>query len=97
MQFSVDSGTSNVTFFAFMAGQIPKRTLRNEVTWIKNGNYSSRIDRVGSEVLIAVIMMSYIVWDIMPCSLVTANRRFGGTSLPSSGSESKPKKKPTYS
>jgi hypothetical protein len=34
---------------------------------------------VGFEVLTAVVMKSTIFWDIMPCSLLKVNRRFGGT------------------
>jgi hypothetical protein len=34
---------------------------------------------VGFEVLTAVIMYTDIFWDIMPCSQLKANRRFGGT------------------
>jgi hypothetical protein len=33
----------------------------------------------GFEVLTAVVMKSTIFWDIMPCSLLKANRHFGGT------------------
>jgi hypothetical protein len=38
-----------------------------------NGNY------VGFEVLTAVVMKSYIFWDITSCSPIKVNRRFGGT------------------
>jgi hypothetical protein len=34
---------------------------------------------VGFEVLTAVVMKSTIFWDIMPCSLLSVIRRFGGT------------------
>jgi hypothetical protein len=34
---------------------------------------------VGFEVFIAVVMKSIILWDVMPCSLLSCNRRFGGT------------------
>jgi hypothetical protein len=34
---------------------------------------------VGFEVLTAVVMNSTIFWDIMPCSPLSVNRRFGGT------------------
>jgi hypothetical protein len=37
---------------------------------------------------------STIFWDIMPCSPLRVNRRFGGTSPPSSGSNNRPRKKP---
>jgi hypothetical protein len=35
---------------------------------------------VGFEVLTAVVMKSYIFWDITPCIPLKVNRRFGGTS-----------------
>jgi hypothetical protein len=44
----------------------------------KNGNYANRIVPVRFDILTAVVMKSSIVWDIMPCSLVTDNRRLGG-------------------
>jgi hypothetical protein len=47
---------------------------------------------VGFEVHTAVVMKSAIFWDIMPCSPLKANRRFGGTSPPSSGLKNKPNK-----
>jgi hypothetical protein len=31
------------------------------------------------EVFTAVVMKSIIFWDVMPCSLLRCNRRFGGT------------------
>jgi hypothetical protein len=34
---------------------------------------------VGSEVCTAVVMKSIIFWDVTPCSLLSCNRRFGGT------------------
>jgi hypothetical protein len=34
----------------------------------------------GIDVLIAVIMMSHIVWDMTPSSLLKVNLRLGGTS-----------------
>jgi hypothetical protein len=34
---------------------------------------------VGFEVSTAVVMKSIIFWDMMPCSLLSCNRRFGGT------------------
>jgi hypothetical protein len=37
---------------------------------------------VGFEVLTAVVMKSSILSDIMPCSPLKANRRFGGTCRP---------------
>jgi hypothetical protein len=33
----------------------------------------------GFEVLTAVVMKSTVIWDIMPCSPLKVNRRFGGT------------------
>jgi hypothetical protein len=33
----------------------------------------------GFEVLTAVVIKSYIFWDITPCSLLKINRRFGRT------------------
>jgi ribosome maturation factor RimP len=45
---------------------------------------------VGFEVLTAVVMKSNVFWDIMPCSPLKVNRRFGGISPPSSGSKNKP-------
>jgi hypothetical protein len=41
-----------------------------------------------------VVMKSTIFWDIMMCSPLKVNRRFRGTSPPSSGSKNKPIKKP---
>jgi hypothetical protein len=35
-------------------------------------------EHVGFEVLTAVVMKSIIFWDIMPCSSLSVNRRFGG-------------------
>jgi hypothetical protein len=34
---------------------------------------------VGFEVFTAVVMKSIIIWDMMPCSPLSFNRRFGGT------------------
>jgi hypothetical protein len=34
---------------------------------------------VGFEVFTAVVMKSIIFWDMMPCSPLSFNRRFGGT------------------
>jgi hypothetical protein len=34
---------------------------------------------VGFEVLRAVVMKSYVFWDITPCSPLEVNRRSGGT------------------
>jgi hypothetical protein len=34
---------------------------------------------LGFEVLTAVVTMSTIFWDIPQCSLLSVNRRFGGT------------------
>jgi hypothetical protein len=34
---------------------------------------------VGFEVFTAVVMNSINFWDIMPCSSLSVNRRFGGT------------------
>jgi hypothetical protein len=34
---------------------------------------------VAFEVFIAVVMKSIIFWDMTPCSLLSCNRRFGGT------------------
>jgi hypothetical protein len=34
---------------------------------------------VGFEVSTAVVMKSIIFWDMTPCSLLSCNRRFGGT------------------
>jgi hypothetical protein len=42
-------------------------------------SYSRRIS-VGFEVSMAVVMKSFIFWDITPCSPLKVNRRFGGTS-----------------
>jgi hypothetical protein len=40
---------------------------------------------VGSEVLTAVFMEGSLFWDITPCSPLSINQHFGGTSLPASG------------
>jgi hypothetical protein len=34
---------------------------------------------VGFEVFTAVVMKSIIFWDMMPCSPLSCNQRFGGT------------------
>jgi hypothetical protein len=34
---------------------------------------------VGFEILTVVILKSAVFWDIMPCSPLKVNRRFGGT------------------
>jgi hypothetical protein len=34
---------------------------------------------VGFEVFTAVVMKRIIFWDVTPCSLLSCNRRFGGT------------------
>jgi hypothetical protein len=47
---------------------------------------------VGFEVLTALVTKSAIFWDITPRSPLKVNRRFGGTSPPSSGSKNKPSK-----
>jgi hypothetical protein len=39
-----------------------------------NNNYF-----VGFEIFTAVVMKSIIFWDMTPCSLLSCNRRFGGT------------------
>jgi hypothetical protein len=38
-----------------------------------------RSDYVGTEVLIAIVVKSSIIWYITPCSPLKVNRRFGGT------------------
>jgi hypothetical protein len=43
-----------------------------------SGKYSMFL-LVGFDVLTAVVMKSTIFWDITPCSLLSVNRRFGGT------------------
>jgi hypothetical protein len=41
---------------------------------------SDRIENnVGFEVFTAVVMKGIIFWDMTPCSLLSANRRLGGT------------------
>jgi hypothetical protein len=40
---------------------------------------------IGFEVLTAVIMKSTISWDITPCSPLSVNRRFGGTTSVKAG------------
>jgi hypothetical protein len=42
----------------------------------KNGKLYSKL---GTEVLTVLVMNTYIVWDIMPCSPLKVNRRFGRT------------------
>jgi hypothetical protein len=42
------------------------------------------------------LIRSIILWDITQCSPLVVNRRFGGTSPPSSGSKDKPSNKPTW-
>jgi hypothetical protein len=49
---------------------------------------------IGFEVLTAAVMKRTIFWDIMPCSPLSVNRRFGGTcSLRLQGKENKLSKK----
>jgi hypothetical protein len=43
-----------------------------------------------------MVMKSIIFWDITPYSPLNFNRRFEGTSPPSSGSKSKPRKIPAW-
>jgi hypothetical protein len=38
-----------------------------------------KLFRIGIAVLAPVVMKSSILWDIMPCSPLKVNRRFGGT------------------
>jgi hypothetical protein len=38
-----------------------------------------KLFNVGFEVLTAVVMKSFIVWDITPCSPLKVHKRFGGT------------------
>jgi hypothetical protein len=64
-----------------ISGRPNPKTHTSEPTHVdkKNGNHSNRIVTVRFHVLTAVVMRTSIVWDIMRCSMVTANRRFGGT------------------
>jgi hypothetical protein len=39
----------------------------------------NKTENVGFEVFTAVVMKSIIFWDVTPCSLLSYNRRFGGT------------------
>jgi hypothetical protein len=48
---------------------------------------NARLDSIGFEVFTAVVMKRVIFWDITPCSPLSVNRRFGGTSPQSSGSK----------
>jgi hypothetical protein len=43
----------------------------------KNNRHHSNC--VGFEVFTAVVNKSINVWDVMPCSALSVNRRFGGT------------------
>jgi hypothetical protein len=45
----------------------------NFIKFIPNENLQNTV-----LVLTAVVIKSYIFWDIMPCSLLKINRRFGG-------------------
>jgi hypothetical protein len=38
-----------------------------------------RVLLVGSEVLTAMVMKSYIFWNVTPCNPLTMNQRFGRT------------------
>jgi hypothetical protein len=50
---------------------------------------------VGFEVFTAVVMKSIVFWDMMPCSPLSFNRRFGGTyHLNLQGRRNKFSKKP---
>jgi hypothetical protein len=44
-----------------------------------SSRFTNGIYFVGFEVLTAVVMKSYIFWDIMLCSPLKVNRRYGGT------------------
>jgi hypothetical protein len=41
--------------------------------------YIKQVTLVGFEVFTPVVMKSIIFWDVTPCSLLSCNRRFGGT------------------
>jgi hypothetical protein len=45
---------------------------------MKHELYKLHLKVVGFEVFTAVVMKSAISWDIMPCSPLKVNRRFGG-------------------
>jgi hypothetical protein len=47
------------------------------IRWSKK--CSGNIKYVGFDVLSALVMKSIILWDMMPCSPLSFNRRFGGT------------------
>jgi hypothetical protein len=49
-----------------------QKTVFTELTALKSGF-------VRFEVFTAVVMKSIIFWDVTPCSLLSCNRRFGGT------------------
>jgi hypothetical protein len=46
---------------------------------ILNRGFTVYISDAGFEVFTAVVMKSLIFWDVMACSLLSCNRRFGGT------------------
>jgi hypothetical protein len=82
-----------VRIFVRYAGTTARVLLRHKQTnlyfwkWIQfcELNWDVRF-----EVLTAVIMNTYIFWDITPCSPLKVNRRFGGTFH----LKSKPSRKP---
>jgi hypothetical protein len=45
-------------------------------------NKTIKIEEAGFEVSTAVSMKNTFFWDIMPCSQLSVNRRFGGTYRP---------------
>jgi hypothetical protein len=65
-----------------VTGRIKNRWLycfteRNEIDKGNKG-WRYRIN-IGSEVLTAVVMKSYVFWDITPCIMLKGNRQFKGT------------------
>jgi hypothetical protein len=74
--------------------QVCNKNIKLNQTFQGNVILQTNTTNVGFEILTAVVMWSYILWDIMLYSPVKVNRCFRGKS---SGLKSKPSKNPALS
>jgi hypothetical protein len=66
----------------YSSTSLPHSTRRYIISLNNTASLSNRMDKnksVGFENFTTVIMKSNIFWDITPYSLLSVNRRFGGT------------------